>query len=206
MIIGLIGAHRTGKTTLAERLAQDFSFTFHRTSITESARKMGIDPVAPMALPTRIQLQQHLLLDFLEQVDKQKGPIIVDRTPIDMAGYLLAEFHMQSHLIVNDDLQAQVKEYVEACTMVMNNRFLTAMICRPLPNYVAEAGKPDANPAYQHHCQYLMEGLALRVDRRCRIVHFEATDFETRVGQAHTFLETILNAADVNRRTNPAIH
>ncbi len=206
MIIGLIGASRTGKTTLARRLAEDFNFTFHQTSISESAKAIGIDPVAPMSLRQRVMLQQHLLIDFVGQVEQIEGPVIVDRTPIDMAGYLLAEFHMQSHLTTDEELQQQVVEYVDTCVTVMNSRFLAAMICRPLPHYEVVPTSSPYNPAFQLHSQLVMEGLALRVNRRCKIVHYDSTDFDERVDQGHTFLSHILRAAEEHRNHNLNVH
>ena len=44
--------------------------------------------------------------EIMEAIDKAKGPLITDRTPIDMVGYLMGEFDMLRHRM------GDVKEYV----------------------------------------------------------------------------------------------
>ena len=43
-MIGLVGSHRTGKTTLARAFAEDSGIPFVETSTAEVFRRLGYDP------------------------------------------------------------------------------------------------------------------------------------------------------------------
>ncbi|MFN6383158.1 MAG: AAA family ATPase, partial [Pseudanabaena sp.] len=85
--LGLCGAHRTGKTTLAIAISSDLNLPFVRTTTSQVFAQLGLDPAEPMDFQTRLFVQNHVL-DAAEQVwQESASPFISDRTPIDMIAY-----------------------------------------------------------------------------------------------------------------------
>ena len=206
MLFGLVGASRTGKTTLAKAVAEDLSILYQPASITEMAKSHGFDAVAPMSLRDRVNLQFLLLEDYLDLLDRTARPAILDRTPIDMIGYLLAEFDMNSHLKVEQETLDSAAAYLDLCIQATERFFDTLVIVGPLENYVEEEGKPALNAAFQWHTQLVMEGAAQRVRRPTIVFRMNRTDFEERREVLGDLLVQRMDAISQMRRSTPHIH
>lgn len=158
MIYGLAGASGTGKTTLGHEVGQVLSIPFVRTSITDMARKAGFEAVGCLDLPDRLKLQESLFDQFEDLLDKTKGPVIFDRTPIDLIGYLGAEIHMHSHLELEIEALEQANTYFLRCQELTSRAFDKVFVTGILPTYEAAETRPDYNPAYQRHVQMIITG------------------------------------------------
>lgn len=156
-MFGIMGAHRTGKTTLAKALSKKNGLYFFQSSTTEIMAEGGFDPVGLMSPKERIEAQEWLLLRYMELAADAPRPFITDRTPIDMAAYTLAEVSMHN---TSPALGERIDAYVRAAIMAAAGMFDTLMVARPLPSYEASPDKPPANLAYQSHVQILVEGMA----------------------------------------------
>ena len=96
-ITGFIGAHRTGKSTLVNRLTGLTKPSYKiEVSITVMQAKGGWESSnQSYDWETRKQIQTHLLLQFrelLHDVTHQRawgGPLMTERTPLDLIGYLI---------------------------------------------------------------------------------------------------------------------
>ncbi len=152
MIFGLCGASATGKTTLATKVAERMGIHFFDGSFGKFAKALGIDPVAPMSIGERIDMQTHVLDAYLDALNNAPRPLITDRTPIDMIGYMLAEVTM------HQKPEPAIDVYVGQCLMATETFFDTVMVCRPLPFYAVSANRPPPNLAYQACVQYIIEG------------------------------------------------
>jgi hypothetical protein len=157
MTYGLAGAHRTGKTTLAKLVAEDLKMTFHDASVSKIMREAGINAVGDVPLEARVEAQEFLLKRYLKDLQWAPRPMITDRTPLDMIGYMLGEITMHN---TDVKLGARVQEYVDACLSAAVSHFDTIILLRPLPVYIQDPDKPPLNQAYQSLVQYIIEGAA----------------------------------------------
>jgi len=103
----------------------------------------------------------------------------VDRSPLDMIGYMMAEVTM--HNIKDPEMSARIKRYMDVCLWATRRSYQTIIACRPLPVYVVEDGKPPPCPAYQWQHQLIVEGAMAHVSDVCRIAYLSTTDHASRV-------------------------
>jgi len=159
MLYGLCGAHRSGKTTLAKRVADELGLEFIDTAFSTLAKGKR-NPVAPMSLRERLDLQVDGLHRHLELIHKGGRPAIVDRTPLDFFAYLMAEFHMTSHLHADPDVLEGAaflaEKYLEAVKVNYDMIFFAEI----LPVYEVDPTKPTPplNRAFQLHIDALIRG------------------------------------------------
>lgn len=176
--LGLCGAHRTGKTTLAIAISSHLNIPFVRTTTSQVFAQLGLDPAEPMDFQTRLFVQNHVL-DAAEQVWQESvSPFISDRTPIDMIAYTLGD--IQGKTEVDFDLLSQ---YIDRCFSSTNQFFQNLAIIQPGIPLVYEEGKAALNAAYIEHINVLVIGLCS--DRRLKTNVFcnarNAIDLETRI-------------------------
>ena len=152
--LGLCGAHRTGKTTLAIAISSHLNIPFVRTTTSQVFAQLGLDPAEPMDFQTRLFVQNHVL-DAAEQVwQESASPFISDRTPIDMIAYTLGD--IQGKTEVDFDLLSQ---YIDRCFASTNQFFQNLAIIQPGIPLVYEEGKAALNAAYIEHINILVIGL-----------------------------------------------
>ncbi len=176
--LGLCGAHRTGKTTLAIAISSLLNIPFVRTTTSQVFAQLGLDPAEPMDFQTRLFVQNHVL-DAAEQVwQESASPFISDRTPIDMIAYTLGD--IQGKTEVDFDL---LNQYIDRCFASTNQFFQNLAIIQPGIPLVYEEGKAALNAAYIEHINILVIGLCS--DRRLKTNVFcnarNAIDLEARI-------------------------
>jgi hypothetical protein len=163
-MFGISGAHRTGKSTLAQRYADAFKIPYLK--LPNVMQELGVTPaqVSAMGLADRLKVQW-VYLHAAAKLYKEhnQGIFITDRTPLDMAAYTLADIRQDSH----PALAAQVTVYVEQALKLTNQYFGLIMFVPPGIPYVDEPGKPPANPAYQELISAIIQGLL--VSERCTV-------------------------------------
>jgi AAA domain len=167
MILGICGAHRTGKTTLASEFAKrNGKFTFAATSVSKMMLAAGMDPARDYGIEQRIEMQQVILTE-LDKHYASFGPMTVfDRTPLDAAAYLLADVQREN---VDPSLHPGIVSYVERAIEITNRRFSLLLFVPPALPLVEEAGKAPATPAYVEHISQIINGL--RNDERMKVKH-----------------------------------
>lgn len=154
-MIGLSGAHRSGKTTLAKRVADTLGLTYCEVSVSKIARDLGVNAVGDLPIAERIAFQRRLLPLFIKEIRKTARPCIVDRTPLDMIGYMLGEITMHN---TSAEVGTEVYTYVEECLKATADNFDLVLVLRPLQAFVVDPKSPPMNPAYQWLIQYIIEG------------------------------------------------
>ncbi|MFU9046296.1 AAA family ATPase [Acinetobacter tibetensis] len=128
-MLGLVGAHRTGKTTLAEAYAKKSGATLVKMEISTLQKELGYDSSnQSYDFDTRMTIQEHLLQRFDEIYSSIKGlDAVCDRTPLDLIGYAM--------LAVTDDLSdaqsARLTQYVTDCVNLANERFTSLVLLQP---------------------------------------------------------------------------
>jgi hypothetical protein len=152
--IGICGAHRTGKTTLALKLAEILAIPFVRTSVSQVFRERGLDPAQTMDFATRLSIQNDILTATTDIWAGTAGKFISDRTPIDMMAYTLAD--IQGMTTVDAD---ELSRYLYRCQEITNQYFSQLWIIPPAIPLIFEDGKAALNPAYIQHIHHLVMGL-----------------------------------------------
>lgn len=199
--IGLTGAHRTGKTTVCKLISDANGFPFLKSSTTEVAKTMGIDLSKPISLKRRCEFQTAVLNVFSTVYEKMgRGIFVCDRTPLDLAAYLLADVPTE----LNDPATSEfISDYVAKCIEVTNRHFATVALVQPAIAYVEEPGKPLPSSAYQEKIAALIAGLCaderLHV-RVCRIPK-ATTDIRERVNFVTRNVQNDLSRAYDEART-----
>ena len=179
MTIGLVGAHRTGKTTLARLYAEREQIEFVETSSSAVFKAFGYDPKADYDFATRLFLQRKILDDMDKKYCNASGLFITDRTPLDALAYTLADVTREN---VNGELTKQIEVYSSDCFTVLNRHFNTLMLVSPGIGLVEEEGKAPANTAYIEHIHNLALGLLVGeyVEANHYFIPRHMTDLETR--------------------------
>lgn len=163
--IGLCGAHRVGKTTLAQAFSAATSVPFTRTNTTGVFGSNELDPAMPMSFETRLAVQYRILAAAEEIWAQESAMFITDRTPIDMAAYTLAD--VQGSTEVDDK---QFHNYIELCFNMTNRFFGTLILVQPGIPLVYERGKAALNRAYIEHINSLILGLCHDERLRCQVM------------------------------------
>lgn len=161
MSLAFVGAHRTGKSTLADAFAQQAGVPFVQTGATEVFRILGLDPKAEYPIEQRISVQAAILRAFEEQwldASRRATFFVSDRSPLDLASYLLADVSRQT-LTGRPEVAHAVNDYVRACIESANRFFHTIILIQPGIPLVEEQGKAPACPAYMAHLNAIMLGL-----------------------------------------------
>jgi hypothetical protein len=185
MNIGLCGAHRTGKTTLAMELAKVTGAQFVRTRVSEIFKESGLHPAQPMDFATRLNIQFRLL-DACESDWQAAGNnFITDRTPVDLMAYTLGDIQGETRVSY-----PEFEHYIERCFDVTNRFFDTLVILQPgIPLTEAE-GKAALNKAYIEHINSLVIGLCNdeRLNCRVRRISRNVTELSERIKQVVAML------------------
>lgn len=162
-MIGLCGAHRTGKTTLAKAFAEKHGeYSLLQTSASQVFKDMGLDPAVDYPLSVRMDVQERILASFEVQYRSFAGrKFITDRTPIDMLAYTLADVRQEP---MSPELTERIARYRRDCIRLTNEFFSVLVVVQPgLPVKDGE-GKASLSPAYIEHIASLVLGITVSED------------------------------------------
>lgn len=182
MGIGLCGAHRSGKTTLAKAFADRIGINYVTLSTTEVLASMGWDCRDISRIEDRIEIQKRMTARAGEVFTKaSRYDFISDRTPLDVAAYMLADANGSVHL--SDAQHKDIEGILEDCVAVTRQAFRGVVLIPPVLPYIYEPGKPAPNVSYQWHFHYLVLGLALHpgVGREIRLMPAKIIDLDERL-------------------------
>lgn len=206
MIYGICGASGSGKTTLAKAVADLMCIKFVPTSVTEMAKKAGFEAVGRMSLPERFTLQLHLFDQFEELLNGITGPAILDRTPLDMIGYLHGEIGMHSRNLLMPEEIEMAAEYVADCQRMTARYFDGVFFTSILPTYEEADTRPGFNPAYQQHVQLVIAGALATSSENIQATMLMTTDLQQRLDIVTHEIAERLDEIDVQKRTSRHIH
>lgn len=178
MNIGLCGGHRTGKSTLARAIAARINIPFVGTTTSQVFLEMGLDPAAPMDFPTRLKVQNRVLLAAEQIWQAEPNAFITDRTPIDMMAYTLADIQGTTEVDFGE-----LEDYMQRCFASTNRFFSLLAIVQPGIPLVYEVGKAALNQAYIEHIHTLVLGLCgdRRLNCQSYCLERDVTNLEERV-------------------------
>ncbi len=198
-MIGIAGAHRTGKSTLAQEFADRYDCDFLETSVSSVFEEMGLDPAVTYDFATRLKVQRAILkhLDRVYGQAEDDLNTVTDRTPLDLLLYTYAD--VQNDNLTDEDAAA-LEQYTLDCIEVLNRRFNMVMIVQPGIKLVPAPGKASLNTAYIEHLNMLALGLMSdeRIKIRVAYIPREMTDLDERCEAMFDTLNRFIEHSEQN--------
>ncbi len=205
-MIGLSGANGTGKSTLAQAFAEREGIPYVATSASEVFKRMGLDPKAEYPMELRLVIQEMILGAFETQyaaAQKLSNLWISDRTPIDLASYLLADVQ-RAGLMERPEMAAAVNDYVKRCFGVASRFFSVIILVQPgIQVPVIRDGKAPSCPAYMEHLNAIQLGLLCderNMTRRFSIPRRVVT-LDDRIASVNNAIEAVVEAEKVLQKS-----
>lgn len=161
-MIGLAGAHRVGKSTTAQDVAERSDLTY--ITLPPIMKELGYRQDVDYSFSERLAIQEQILeraYDFWRDAPR---PFICDRTPLDMFAYTVADA-LKTNVTHEDGLR--LERYAGRCMRMTNLFFRTVVIIEPAIPFVPHPDKPPLNTAYQRHIATLVKGAS--VDPRLKV-------------------------------------
>lgn len=178
--MGLSGAHRTGKSTIAARFAEKNDCPFINSSASQVAKELGLKVDLNMLPADRRRFQDAVLAAFSTRYETEAGNglFVTDRTPLDFAAYSLVDWRPGC-----EEHDTWLLDYVRRCYEVTSRFFYIVGVIQPGIPYVTGEGKPSPNTVYQELLNTVIMGLARDpdVDAGLVVLPRDCTDNETRV-------------------------
>lgn len=204
-MIGLAGAHRTGKTTMARETARVTGLPFVETELSLMFQQLGIDPGKPMDFQTRLMVQNVALKVCIEKWSGYTAGFLSDRTPIDLLAYTMAE--VQGHTLDNAT-EAMMANYARQCIKAANDHFGMIMLVQPGIPIVPAPGKAALSMGYMEHLNALMAGLLVRRDVRVPVTFLsrDTLDLNERVNCLVTQYKRMIKEEFQQRVKAVAVH
>ena len=187
-MIGLVGAHRVGKTTLCMELLKG-PYTEVPISISKIQQRIGyISSNQLYDWETRKLIQVGLLTEFSRILNTGKcatgilqmqkmATAISERTPLDLVGYLL--INVPDQLTEEDSLW--IKDYISSCIDLTNEYYERVFLVQPGIAYVHDDKSAGQETIDQLNAIYLSLLMDNRLSVERVIIPEEVTDLEERV-------------------------
>jgi hypothetical protein len=146
MSLCLAGAHRTGKSTLAQAVAAELGWRFIPSRAGDVVKAMGVDLGKKTIPDVALEMQEEILKAHAFDLSAAAGePWIADRSALDMATYATLVCLNQVH----PRQASRVLGYIEACFEVANRHCSAIVLVQPGIPYVAAENKPPPDVLYQ---------------------------------------------------------
>lgn len=181
MKIGLCGAHRVGKTTLAKAFADASGMRFVETRVSSILESIGLNPKVQYSFEQRLEAQI-LILKKLKVHWEAYISCIMDRTPIDVLAYMEAD--VLRNFPNNKEIETLYMEYRKDC-LDWACRFDKIILIQPgIPIVEDDTSAPGVLP-YMEHLNSLMFGyvadLSLSGKLNASVLERDVLDLNQRV-------------------------
>jgi hypothetical protein len=177
MIIGFAGAHRTGKSTLAAKLAESAGIPFRPTNMSQVFKRVGVGVNDAMDFDTRMIVQEEMLNQMV-RIFSEPGSFTTDRTPLDIIAYT----YMNIPRVLTPEQIKWVQEHVDGCFEATK---MLPVIVRLLPGIkiVDDPTKALSQPIYIDTLDAIIGGLAKDPRVASATYHLDraVTDLDERV-------------------------
>jgi hypothetical protein len=152
---GLIGAHRVGKTTSAQKFAVSPHIAYLQIDTNAIFVELGFNPKDQYDIETRLTIQEQLI-ERVEPQYRDNSCSITDRTPIDFLIYMLAD--------VTRDFPSRLEErfaaYQKRCIDMYFQYFQRGCVIQPGIPIIDVAKSAPPSVAYIAHLNHIAVGLA----------------------------------------------
>lgn len=153
-MFGLMGSHRTGKTTTGREAAARLGIPFVQTRTSDVVAKLGYDSRQELPFRERLVLQNAIMnaLDdqYHECVRETKNRVfIADRTPLDVLTYTFCEVSRQT--LADPELAAQFEDHWQRAYRLTRRWFSLIMYVWPAIEIKDDPTKAPPCPWYISH-------------------------------------------------------
>ena len=185
--IAFCGAHGTGKTTLAIALEQKLGIPYIPIDASDVFLQYGFHPSDKLDIRNRLFVQQKIL-EKAENIwfDVDEPSFICDRTPLDMAAYLLAD-------VGNGELdqrtQTEVMDYLADCFNVTIQWFDKIILIPPAIAFVEREYKAAINQPLIFELHALLLGMLNYLDLPHKVLPKECMELSDRVRFVEDYLK-----------------
>lgn len=203
MGIGISGASGTGKTTIAQAIAQSTGVEYIGSVAREVYNSLGLTPRDNYSFSTRIMIQEAILKESERRYVNAKRIFITDRTPIDFMAYLLADIQRETLEI---EQTVAVNAYLKRCIEVCNRYFQSLVILQPGIEVIDDGERP-VETMYNEHINYLMLGVVSdqRLTPTKHILNRDVVDIGRRVASVMKIM-AIVNKNEMAKREVIGLH
>lgn len=128
--VALMGAHRTGKTTLAKAFAEKKGWDFVSCSVSPAYKAVGIPMGEETNFSERILIQDTALKLYTQSLNKQLTTgkdFISDRCFLDLIAYTLADFPNTA----STGESVWISDYINKCLLLNQQYFHSVALLRP---------------------------------------------------------------------------
>ena len=203
-MLGLSGCHRSGKSTLAREYAKRNDILFVETSVSEVFRQLGLDPRKTYEVDHRLMIQEAVLATLTRQykeASKKSRLFIADRTPIDMASYMLAD--VTGSASPGEAMAMLINDYVRRCLEVTMENFAVVVLVQPGIPIVDAPGKAAPCSAYMEHLNMIQRGLMADERFECQrfVIPRKTTDLQKRLGSLDSAFSAAYEAAEAIKKS-----
>lgn len=163
MLIGIMGAHRVGKTTLARELQSNCDAHFSPFSASAVIAKHNLDARTIATLEQRITVQEDILehyVDYLKITKTQHERVVVDRTPLDFIAYLYGDIGSVSCSEITENIQERITDYRDKCLHLAGAEFSLLLHVQPGIAIVEDSKSAAPQRNYIDHLDLIFHGLA----------------------------------------------
>jgi hypothetical protein len=201
MLIGLVGAHRVGKTTLAKKAEEVLGLTYVPASVTKTFERLGVSPRHNFTFMERLEIQREVLKDA--EVSWSAGAQtlgISDRTPIDMIAYMMAEVGPET-INSNPGAEKLLLNYIADCKLAVKRHFKALLVVRPGIPIVDDPTKASPCPFYIAHLDRIMAGFSLDTGLDCEVVvlNSSVTEMDRRLYRVAQILKNMVKNEALNK-------
>ena len=191
-LLGLVGAHRTGKTTLANILSNDILSKIP-ISISEMQAEIGYDSAKQdYTFAERVEIQEHLLISFKKKLNSFTGlPLrtkictrVSERTPLDLIGYATVNLPDSP----TQDQLDWLNSYADACIRLTNKFYHRIVLVQPGIEYVPCKTSAQEDLIEPLNAVYLHTILKSDLTVKSMILDRKVTDLDTRIKYIKEFI------------------
>lgn len=203
MTIALTGTHRVGKSTLAQKFAEAYDYTFIASGVAGIFKAQGVPMSSGLSSKDRLDLQDKILEAHLDAIHKARGQNwISDRSTLDFAVYTLLDAARDPGF---DHVRAAA--YVDRCIEVANRNYAVIVLVQPGIPYVTQEDRLPPNPAQQEAFNLMLWGLTqdMRLDARVAFIRRDVLDLDERVTTLSQLM-TMLIQSEMTDREGVPVH
>ena len=185
--IAFCGAHGTGKTTLAIALEQKLGIPYIPIAASDVFLQYGFHPSDKLDIRNRLFVQQKIL-EKAEAIwfDADEPSFICDRSPLDMAAYLLAD-------VGNGELdqrtQAEIMDYLQDCFNATFQYFDKIVLIPPVIAFVEREYKAAINQPLIFELHALLLGMLTHLDLPYKVLPKKCMELSDRVQFVEDYLK-----------------
>ena len=163
--IGIIGAHRTGKSTIAQEVANELAIPYVDASVGSDFvwKNSGYQYHDRVTFLERLEIQEALLEGIGQKLyaHQNQPNWVIDRSPIDILAYLMVSLDDTCTRLVD----GRVKQFREQCIELTEEYYSQLVIVQPEIEYDevrGKAGKVFKTAAMQDALTDIITGVCLR--------------------------------------------